>query len=326
MARFGGRVLVLASTLAMSTLGSPSTSVADQPANQPAATTPAASKRAWLGVDLDKGGTGGILIKHVVNNSPAAKAGLADGDLVTEVDGEAVDQPSQLVAKVAIAGPGAKMAIKVTRAGASKSVSAELVPHPGADQVLRLDKIGTFAPWKPVTTVSGSVPANMTAMRGKVVVLDFWASWCSACRMLSPHLSKWQTTYEKQGLQVIGLTTDEVPVATKAVQALGMKYAVASDANETAMAAYGVKVLPTLFIIDKKGVIRDVSLGFDPTKHADIEKLLKTLLAEPAPAATTTTAAATTSAPAATTITPAPATTEAPKPTLLPTPAPAASK
>jgi len=302
MTRMGRAGWVVAAALALGLTTVPSASWADKEAG-----TPAPSKRAWLGVELEKKAAGGVLVKHVVNNSPAAKAGVADGDQVLEVDGDPIDEPGQLVARVALAGPGASIALKLKRGTVEKSASVALVAHPGNDQVLRLDKIGTFAPWKPVKTVSGAVPANMAALRGKVVVLDFWASWCSACRLLSPQLSKWQTTYSGQGLQVIGVTSDDVPLATKAATALGMKYAVASDANEAAMAAYGVKVLPTMFVIDKKGVIRDVVLGYDPAKHADFEKLLKTLLAEPAPAAVAAAAPAATSPAVPPTAAPGPA-------------------
>lgn len=279
MARWSRAGWILVAGMFLGVGGAPAPSLADQPA------APAPSKRAWLGVDLKKGDAGGVLIKHVINQSPAAKAGLVDGDQIVEVDGDPIDEPSQLVARVALAGPNATMALKYRRGGVEKSVSATLVPHPGADAILRLDKVGTFATWKPVTAVSGSIPASMTALRGKVVVLDFWASWCGACKLLSPHLTKLQSTYGSQGLQVIGLTTDEVKVASKAVQSQSIGYAVASDANETATAAYGVKVLPTVFVIDKKGVIREVFTGFDSGKPAELEKLLKKLLAEPAPPA-----------------------------------------
>ena len=100
-------------------------------------------------------------------------------------------------------------------------------------------------------------------------------------------------------------------IATKAAQALSMKYAVAFDKDGAAMSAYGAKSLPTLFIIDKKGVIREIVNGYDPSKHAEVEKLLKTLLAEPAPAVTAT------AAPAAT-ATAAPAVTAAAAPAAAP--------
>jgi len=62
-----------------------------------------------------------------------------------------------------------------------------------------------------------------------------------------------------------------------------MSYGVASDPHEATAGAYGVSALPTMFLIDKKGVIREIVVGYDPGRHKDLEKLIQTLLAEPAP-------------------------------------------
>ncbi len=278
-ARRGRLARVLAALIA---LGLPV--IASAPA--PALAQRPDARRAWLGVELERGPAGGVIAKHVIRTSPAAQAGISDGDQIVAADGTMLDEPKQLVARVALIGPGNEIKLKVRRGGAERDVATKLASFPGSDQILRLDRIGTFAPqWKALSPVSGNVPASVSSLRGKVVVLDFWASWCGPCRVMSPLLSKWQTAYGAQGLAIVGVTGDPVETATRAAQALDMRYAVASDKNDATAELYSVRALPTMYVIDKKGVIRDILVGYDPSRHKELEKLLQSLLAEPAPPA-----------------------------------------
>jgi thiol-disulfide isomerase/thioredoxin len=271
---------VLLSAVCLAVAGVTSGVVASRPA-----AAQDASRRAWLGVALDKSTGGVVVAKHVVNNSPAARAGLVDGDQILVADGVPLGEPNQLVARVAMIGPGNPLSLRIRHAGSERDITAALVPFPGAEQVLRLDKVGAFAPgWKSATAVSGTLPATAGALRGKVLLVDFWASWCGPCRMVAPHLSQLQNAYGAQGLTVIGFTTDPVPVAAQSAQAMGMSYTVASDTTEATSNAWGATALPTLYLVDKKGVVREVYLGFDPARNREIEKAVQALLAEPAPA------------------------------------------
>jgi thiol-disulfide isomerase/thioredoxin len=115
------------------------------------------------------------------------------------------------------------------------------------------------------------------------VVVDFWASWCGPCRMLAPRLSALKEKFGAQGLTVVGITTDEAEKAAVFAEKHQMRYGIVVDKDGDTSRAYGVSALPTMLLVDKKGVIRDVFIGYDPSGDARLEASLKTLLAETAP-------------------------------------------
>jgi len=247
----------------------------------------AQNARPWLGVELEpaRGELRGVRVRHTVRSSPAWAAGVRDGDIIVQVEEKVAFQPDDVIREVAGHAPGSSVRLSLTRGGVELAVSATLAELPDSDEMLRLDKVGAPAPsWQRMATVAGSLPEGMHALRGRVVLLDFWAVWCVACRMAAPKLSTWQAKFGAQGLSVIGITDDPVAEASQGAVKFGMKYAaIATDPSYATQRAFGVRALPTVFIIDKRGVVRDVSVGFDPRREDEIERLLVRLLAETGP-------------------------------------------
>jgi thiol-disulfide isomerase/thioredoxin len=241
--------------------------------------------RPWLGLAMDgDASAAGVRVGHVIRGSPADGAGIHEGDRIVGVAGHRVGRARDVVDAVAGFAVGDSVEIAFVRAGASQTTRATLAAFPSQDQMLRMDLIGAFAPaWKDLQVVSGTFPPSVGDSRGRVVVLDFWATWCMPCRVVIPKLDALQAQYGAQGLSVLGVSTEETQDVSQFVQNMAMRYGVAVDRHGQTTRGYGVVSLPTLIVIDKRGVVRDVAVGYDPSGDARLEATVRTLLAEPAP-------------------------------------------
>jgi len=118
---------------------------------------------------------------------------------------------------------------------------------------------------------------NLAQLRGKVVLLSFWATWCAPCETEMAAFAAWQRQYAAQGLVVIGISMDDDEASVrKAVQKLRIDYPIAMGDAALGKRYGGVLGLPMTFLIDRKGVIRAEFQG-----EADLKKIeasLKKLL------------------------------------------------
>ncbi len=261
------------------------TTVATTPpsATAPAESAPARSGPGWLGVELAKreAGEAGVLIRSVMRASPAERAGIANGDVVISIDGENVNGPTELRGRVMKAQAGARVSLGVLRGGETRLFAVELEAAPNDDELMRKNYVGSRAPdFGSLDTVQGSITPSLPALKGRVVVLEFWASWCGVCHVMAPTLNGWNDRYSAQGVTVLGVTNDPVEVAGRTATELGMGYPLASDTTGNMLRAYRAYALPTLFVIDKQGNVRDVLIGYSTPRLREIEALVRKLIAE----------------------------------------------
>jgi thiol-disulfide isomerase/thioredoxin len=244
-----------------------------------------APARPWLGVVMDSDEPGqGVRVGHVVRGSPADKAGVREGDRILRIGVQRVTRAQDVVQVVSSYGVGEVVDAAVARAGGDQNVRITLASMPSADDIVRMDLVGSFAPtWKDVESVSGSFPLSIGALRGHVVILDFWATWCGPCRIVVPKLDALQARYGAQGLSVLGVSTEDAQEVSLFTQRMAVRYAVAVDKHAETTRSYGVVSLPTLVVIDKRGVVRDVAIGYDSSEDARLESTVRSLLAEQTP-------------------------------------------
>ncbi len=126
-------------------------------------------------------------------------------------------------------------------------------------------EVGHIAPAFVLPSVRGTHLA-LHSFRGKVVLVNFWATWCTACRREMPELMRWYRKLKGRGFVVLGVDKQESPRdVAEFLRRLHVTYPVVLDESGNVSAQYGVMGIPTSFLVDRDGIILSVKVGIvDP--------------------------------------------------------------
>lgn len=137
---------------------------------------------------------------------------------------------------------------------------------------------GRRAPEFSLTDLSGN-PVQLSQLRGKVVVVDFWASWCEPCRQALPELEQIYQRHQEAGLVVVGVNVDrDAANARSFLRRTRVSFPVVHDEGQRVAGQYRPPRMPSTFVIDRQGVVRHVHAGYRNGDGARIETAIRSLL------------------------------------------------
>jgi peroxiredoxin len=148
------------------------------------------------------------------------------------------------------------------------------------EQQAKLDNlipVGSEAPDFTQNSPEGK-PISLSSLRGKVVLIDFWASWCRPCRMEMPNVKKVYAEYHKKGFEILGVSLDQNKEAwTGAIKQDGLPWKHVSDLafwNNAAAQQYGVSAIPYTVLVDRDGKVLAKGLR-GPALEAKLAEVMK---------------------------------------------------
>lgn len=252
-------------------------------APRPAAPPPRAAKRPpprmqpdegspWLGVGIADGARG-VRLTLVVEGTPAARAGLRVDDEILAIEKKPVAQSGDLQARIAGFKVGQRIKLEVLRNGRRFNVTAQLAQRLDPQEELDSRRLDKPAPAFEVLTVPDTAegksrPVTLAGLRGKVVIVEFMASWCGPCKSTYPVFSELQARRKGDGLVVLGVSEESDATLRALAGQEKIGFALTRDVASQVYHAFheGVPshITPSIFVIDRQGVVRFAGLGAGP--------------------------------------------------------------
>lgn len=139
--------------------------------------------------------------------------------------------------------------------------------------------VNQSAPVCELTTLDGKPVENLQTLKGKVVYVDFWASWCPPCVQSFPFLNRLQQEFGDEGLRIIGVNLDEkIADAEKFLSNYQADFSIAVDQTKQCAEDFEVIAMPSSYLIDREGIVRYIHRGFRSGETKKLRLIVEQLL------------------------------------------------
>ena len=214
--------------------------------------------KPWLGVGIEQGKEG-VLVRGVMPNTPAESAGVQVGDEVLKIDGKPVKDPKELINAVQSSGIGQSVKVELLRNKKIVTKTLKLVVRPDELKLLRDRLVGKPAPNFDLEVIHGSESGALKKLAGRVVIVEIWATWCSACRATHPRLS--EVAAANPNLAVLAISDEDKETLKAYASRSNPKFTVLRDPDGKSLSEWMASAIPMLSVIGKDGKVAFVTVG-----------------------------------------------------------------
>jgi thiol-disulfide isomerase/thioredoxin len=162
-----------------------------------------------------------------------------------------------------------------------KKIFLSLALAYGSHGIAQAVQEGQQTPECPSALTEGGNKLDISAYKNKVVLIDFWATWCPPCQKSMPFFNELRSQHLKDGFEIVAINVDEdSKTAKEFLKSHPVTYKIAFDPSGNCPGIFYVKAMPSSYLVDKTGKIRQIHLGFRDEDQVVLREQIAALLAE----------------------------------------------